>query len=345
MSTKGSTTSTKARAMLSSNRTGAALAPARTEEMIAGTTEFPPSSPGDAEQIGELRATYAKTGEPIGTMPPPASLKGVAKTALKAITGGAPLLLLDKLGERLAFERSGTRLWEAAVAKLDAVGSFSGGPSRAQLVHIRDEEKMHFDMLRELMERLDADPTAVTPAANVVAVASMGLPQVLTDARTTMVQALEAILIAELADNECWPPLLELLVNGGYEDDARRLLCAVQSEREHLQCVRMWLAAAQGRSIEDVQTLTETETAAVLASPAIAPLTSMEGSADTDADLEEASPAPARRRAQPARKAGGARRGKTSHARSGRSTAAKRRSGRGTKSRGKAATARGRRGR
>jgi len=138
MTTKGSSTGMKAKAMMSSNRTGAALAPELTEEMIAGTLEFPPTSSGDPEKmIGEVRASYSRTGDPIGTMPPPANLKGMAKTALKAVTGGAPMLLLDKLGERLAFERSGTRLWEAVVAKFDAVGSFSGGPSREQIAHIR----------------------------------------------------------------------------------------------------------------------------------------------------------------------------------------------------------------
>ena len=45
MTTKGSTTTTKAKALISSNRTGAMLAPELTEEMVAATLEFPPSSP------------------------------------------------------------------------------------------------------------------------------------------------------------------------------------------------------------------------------------------------------------------------------------------------------------
>jgi hypothetical protein len=319
----------KAKQMLGSNRTGAKLAPERTREMIAGSLEFPPSSPGDAELIGRVRATYAN-GEPIGTMPPPPNLKGAAKTVVNAVTGGAPLQLLDKLGERLAFERSGTRLWQAMVAKYDAVGSFSGGPSREDLEHICDEEHRHFTMLRELMEKLDGDPTAVTPAANVQAVASMGLPQVLTDPRTSMVQSLEAVLVAELADNECWPPLLELLVNGGYEDDAQRLLCAVKSEREHLEHVRTWLASAQGRSIGDVEKLTAAETETVLASSALAPLAARESAgAGGDAEDEDADGAeflPSRRRTQPPRAAGRSKAGSAGAAR-GRSAGGKRASG------------------
>ena len=104
------------------NRTGAALAPERIEAMIAGTEEFYPSSEGDGSAIIAVRAEYAQEAEPIGTVPPPATLKGIAKTAFKALKGGEPTLFLDKLGERLAFERTGTRLYEALLGKIVANG-------------------------------------------------------------------------------------------------------------------------------------------------------------------------------------------------------------------------------
>ncbi len=262
----------KSESIVGSNRTGCAVAPELTEEMIAGTLEFPPTSVGDATGLGELRATYTSEAEPVGTMPPPPSATQLVKDVANAVTGGAPMQLLDLLGERLAFERAGTRLWDALAAKFDATGGFSKGPTRDQLTHIRNEEHRHFTMLTELMERLGGDPTAVTPAAEVAAVASMGLPAVLTDPRTEFVQCLEAILVAELVDNDCWPPLLELLANAGYEDEAKRLLCAVQSEREHLESVRSWLATAQGRSVEAVSKLSHAETDCVMSMPAIASL-------------------------------------------------------------------------
>ena len=61
--------------------------------------------------------------------------------------GAQPTLFLDKLGERLAFERSGTRLYEALVSKHDAFGSFAGGPSKGDLEAILQEEYRHFTML------------------------------------------------------------------------------------------------------------------------------------------------------------------------------------------------------
>jgi hypothetical protein len=307
--------------MLGGNRTGAKLAPVLTEEMIEGTLEFPPTSVGDAEALGDVRAEYTEAGEPLGTMPAPATMTQAAKTAVKAVLGAGPMQLLDKLGERLAFERAGTRLWEAMVAKHDATGGFDGGPSRDELSHIRDEELRHFDMLRALIERMDADPTAITPSAEVQAIASTGLPAVLTDPRTDLVQCLEAVLVAELVDNDCWPALIELLSEGGYTDEAQEFLGAVESEREHLQCVRMWLAAAQGRSVDAIRELSDAETETVLAMPAIAALTAEDDEEGTGtrtrvnppraARSTEASEKPSRAHAKPTtRKSGGSTGGK-----------------------------------
>ena len=44
------------------------------------------------------------------------------KTALNKLTGVSPEMLIDKLGERLAFERTGVRLYEALLAKASVVG-------------------------------------------------------------------------------------------------------------------------------------------------------------------------------------------------------------------------------
>ena len=67
-------------------------------------------------------------------MPPPTSLKGVAKTAVDMLKGSKPTVFIDKLGERAAFERTGTRLYQGALAKFDVLGSWDGGPTRAARV-------------------------------------------------------------------------------------------------------------------------------------------------------------------------------------------------------------------
>ena len=98
------------------NRTGVATAPERAEQMIAATAEFPPSSQGSAQAIAEVRVGYAQQSE---------LLEGA-----KATGDGAPksepgepdrsVLLMDKLGERLAFERAGARLYEALLSQHQA---------------------------------------------------------------------------------------------------------------------------------------------------------------------------------------------------------------------------------
>src|SRR5690606_32315938 len=137
-------------------------------------------------------------------------------------------LLLDKIGERIAFERGGTRLYDALLVKAQAalaagaelptaaealaangedVASLQGAPTESALQtleRIRNEELEHFHLLCEAMKQLGGDPTAMTPCADAVATASAGLMQVVTDPRTTLAQSLNAMLTAELTDNAGW---------------------------------------------------------------------------------------------------------------------------------------------
>src|SRR5687767_12490323 len=123
-------------ATVGTNRTGIAAAPQRAQEMLAGMEEFAPTSEGSAQDIARVRIAYAKEAEPLGSMPLPAGMKNKAKTVMKAVMGAQPTLFMDKLGERLAFERSGTRLYEGLVSKHTAFGSFAGGPSQGDLQEI-----------------------------------------------------------------------------------------------------------------------------------------------------------------------------------------------------------------
>jgi len=232
------------------NRTGMAAAPQRTQEMLAGMEEFPPSSQGSAEDLAQVRIAYAQAAEPLGSVPLPANLKGNGTSAAKAAKGAPPLLLMDKLGERLAFERTGTRLYEALVSKHEAFGSFAGGPSRDDLEHIRHEEFQHMTLLQSVIEQLGGDPTAVTPSADLHATAAHGIQMVIVDPRTTLLQSLEAMLIAELADHACWETLVALAQEAGEDALVEPFEQAHTTEQEHLDKVQAWLAAGQGRAQE-----------------------------------------------------------------------------------------------
>lgn len=225
------------------NRTGIQTSPLDSKEAIEGAREGLPSTPGSELGILEMRAIYARESDGLGTVPVPATLKGMFTTAKEMLKGNKPTVFIDKLGERLGFERTGVRLYEAALGKFDLHGTWPGGPSREQLEKIMREELAHFALIRESMEKLGADPTAVTPSADLISVASKGIPAVLTDPRTNLVQCLEALLVAELTDNAGWELLIELAEGLGQNEFVEQFEQALGAEAEHLLLVRRWLSA------------------------------------------------------------------------------------------------------
>lgn len=234
------------------NRTGIASNPEQAREMVEGTLEFPASSSGSPHPDEGVRIDYAldvTDTRGLGSVPAPTSLGGAAKALLQRLAGNHPTLFLDKLGERLAFERTGTRLYEAMVSKHEADGGFVGGPSRQELVDILNEEHLHFAMLVDVVRDLGGDPTAQTPSADAAGVMSMGVIQIVADPRTTLLQGLEAMLVAELTDRDGWMVLVELARETGKDALAARFEQAERIEAEHLAKVRAWIRAGQGLAI------------------------------------------------------------------------------------------------
>jgi len=223
------------------NRTGIQTSPLIAKATLEGAKAGTPSSAGDESGIHAERIFCAKQAEPLGKVPPPGTVKGMAKTAMKLLQGEKVSLFVDKLGERLAFERSGTRLYEVALSKLEAFGSWEGGPTREGLLAIRDDELSHVQLVREAIEKLGADPTAMTPSADFHANASAGVPKMLTDPRTNLRQCLEGLLIAELTDNAGWELLIRLAEGFGQAPMANAFRDALMREGEHLVQVRAWL--------------------------------------------------------------------------------------------------------
>jgi hypothetical protein len=214
------------------NRTGLAFAAER-RGMLDVPPELGPTSRGTADQIAAVRIRYAREGGPPGTMP--------AQPHLTV----DQLMLLDLLGARLAFERGGVRLYDALIAKHDAFEGFNGGPERRDLVHIRDEEHSHMRMLDGLIAELGGDPTVVTPCANRELVSSKGIFDVLVDPRMSLLDGLESIVIAELADHEEWIGLVDIARELGRDDLVRDFVAAQSTEDEHLTKVRSWIAAGR----------------------------------------------------------------------------------------------------
>lgn len=226
---------------IGTNRTGIATSPIDSKKMIEAARDGS-ASPGGPERIAELRAELSADAPPQGTMPPPATVKGAAKAAVKALKAEKANVLIDKLGERLAFERSGVRLYDAVLAKLPASATGKGDLDGSELRHLRDQEHRHMLVVTRAIEALGADPTAVTPCANLAGVQGMGLFQSVTDPRVTLTQCLDALLAAELIDNDGWKMLIALAEGMGQADMAREFTDCLAEEDEHLQRVRSWIS-------------------------------------------------------------------------------------------------------
>jgi hypothetical protein len=224
------------------NRTGVMTNPDLSAELIRGAKQTIPSSEGNGEQVEANRVEYLKEGLPIGSPPVIVTNNDVGQEELAA-EADRMSVLLDKLGERLAFERQGTRLYEAFLQKLEqAPGKNGGGPSSDDLRHICGEELEHFKLLQKAISEIGGDATVQTPSADVVGVLSHGIVQVVSDPRTTIAQTLQAVLSAELADNDGWQMLNDLAGQLGYSDLATKCEKAFQEEQEHLANVRGWLS-------------------------------------------------------------------------------------------------------
>jgi hypothetical protein len=226
------------------NRTGAARSPQGSKAMQKAAEEAAGEAAGGVEAMDEVRLQFSQAADPVGTMPPPLTVKGVARSALSAIKGEKPTVFLDKLGERLAFERTGVRLYEALGVKLRASHTHDPSITIEALREIHDDELRHAGILALALEKMGADPTAMTPCADVTGVAASGVVQVLTDPRSTLTQCLNTMLMVELGDNASWELLMDLAAQLGHDDLADQFRVALTEEQRHVALVRGWLTTA-----------------------------------------------------------------------------------------------------
>jgi hypothetical protein len=224
------------------NRTGIDQSPQGAEEMTKAVQEFPPSSEGNERTMVQLRASYLDDADPIGSIPLPGATKGGAtKSGMPKLMGRHAEVLIDKLGGRLAFERTGTRLYDALIGKFTSRKDEAAKLSLDQLQQFRAEEAAHIGLCWDALRHLGADPTCVTPTADTDAVASIGLMQIIADPRMTIAQSLHAIHVAELADNDGWQLLIKLAREMGQDDIAGRFQTALEEEDRHLAALRTWM--------------------------------------------------------------------------------------------------------
>ena len=235
---------------MGTNRTGIHMSPIDVKQMqqdagnLAALQDTQVETGSEFDAV-EIRMRYIREAERIGSVPPPGTVKGAMKTGMQKLSGKNPEVLIDKLGERLAFERSGTRLYEAMIVKCRAAAKEGQvNVSIDQLLHIHAEEAKHFKMLSDVLLQLGADPTAETPCANVAGVAASGIMKVVMEPRTTIAQCLDAVLTAELVDNAAWELLIQLANEMGQDEMVAKFREALSEEEEHLAIITQLLQDA-----------------------------------------------------------------------------------------------------
>lgn len=230
---------------LGHNRTGMQMSPlhgemlrktARDASVLADpeATEQP-----EAMLMAEVRREYVNEADALGSVPPPGTMTGIVKSGGAMISGKRLQVFIDKVAERMAYERGGTRLYDAALVKVVALSQ--GTPVTIERVkQIRNQEAEHAEMLRQALVSLGADPTAQTPCADLVGVQSMGLMQAVSDPRTSLAQTLSSLLAAELIDVASWELLSRLATSLGNDELAEKFDAALEQENEHLTTISGW---------------------------------------------------------------------------------------------------------
>lgn len=242
---------------LGMNRTGISTSPRLVREMLEGMEPVPTHGSWSEDVLREQRQQSVQEADVVGSVPPPLAMKGMAKSLGKMLKGERATVLVDKLGERLAFERAGVRLYDQFLLKLETLGeSEGGGPTLAAVRSIREDEWRHFDMVRRAIESIGADPTVETPSADVEGVASSGFIKVMSDPRTGIREGLQVLLHAERADQDGWELLIDVCDGVGEVELAQEFRGAQGAEVRHIALVRRWLReltlAEAGESVDDI---------------------------------------------------------------------------------------------
>jgi len=228
------------------NKTGAQMSPLETKHMLSDDKIITRAHVGDETAMARLRQAYISDSGSVGSIPPPGTVKGALSTGLHMLKGDSPQILIDKLSERLAMERTATRLYDALLTKLDVVTEGSLSITREDVASIRGDEARHALLIKEAIESIGGDPTAMTPSADVAGVEALGLVQVLSDPRASLAQSLHAILTAELSDGVGWETLIALAHEMGHRDMVDGFSDALLQERKHQAMIQNWYEEALG---------------------------------------------------------------------------------------------------
>ena len=134
------------------NRTGIHMSPIDSRAMQDVEQTLAGVDSGDESAMADMRTDYIITADALGSVPLPGTFTGAFNMGVHMLKGDRPQILLDKLGERLAFERTGTRLYDALITKCDVMLKDNISMTIADLEQIRADEARHFLLIAEAIK-------------------------------------------------------------------------------------------------------------------------------------------------------------------------------------------------
>jgi rubrerythrin len=150
---------------------------------------------------------------------------------------------IDKLTQRWIVERAAVTLYRVAIARL-RVNQLLGGLV-PDLERFADEEKLHAEMLEQLLSELGHGDVRREPATATVNVAASTMAAILDSVRAPHATArsiLEAMLMAERLDASGWELLTDLANEAGLDEEwLRSFRTAGRQEGEHEHVIRTHL--------------------------------------------------------------------------------------------------------
>ena len=160
------------------------------------------------------------------------------------LSGPAPdqiKYFVDKLGERLFFEKEMTTLYEALIDKYRLSPAKEQLPELNRMEQFHQEELKHFNLLSEVITLLGGDPMFKTPGAEMALITLLGPKKIVNDSGIGFLQALEVIYQLEHTDNSGWEILIELAEVNGLGEIAVEFQTALDEEKFHLLTLKQWV--------------------------------------------------------------------------------------------------------
>jgi bacterioferritin (cytochrome b1) len=168
--------------------------------------------------------------------------------AMKELAAKNKDKVIDLLNERLVFERSVVKLYDAILANMAGSNVPEIARMAPEMKEHRDQEKEHEEWLEEQIRALGGSAHQRTEMSDLIEAESSGVEKVVTSDKN-LVHQMHALLTAELVDNAGWELLLELADDADDRDARREFRRRLHEEEEHLHFVRRAVIAFQRRSV------------------------------------------------------------------------------------------------